>query len=63
MTEPGPLLEPLLKRLPVLLVGRIFNGDGVVTLANFTALLALTSRKPHTHDHFAVTIYVLVIEV
>jgi hypothetical protein len=30
-----------LKRLLVLLVGRIFNGDGVVTLAGFTALLAL----------------------
>jgi hypothetical protein len=27
--------------LPVLLVGRIFNGDSVVTLANFTALLGL----------------------
>jgi hypothetical protein len=39
--EPGPQLEPLLKRLPILLVGRIFNGDGFVTLADFTALLAL----------------------
>jgi hypothetical protein len=28
-----------LKRLPVLLVGRVFYGDGVVTLADFTALL------------------------
>jgi hypothetical protein len=34
-------LEPLLGRLPVLLVGRVFYGDGVVTLADFTALLAL----------------------
>jgi hypothetical protein len=34
-------LEPLLERLPVLLVGRVFYGDGVVTLADFTALLAL----------------------
>jgi hypothetical protein len=39
--EPRPQLEPLLKHLPVLLVGRIFNGDGVVTLADFTALLGL----------------------
>jgi hypothetical protein len=41
--EPGPQLEPLLQRLPVLLVGRIFNGDGVVTLADFTPPLALPS--------------------
>jgi hypothetical protein len=34
-------LEPLLKRLPVHLVGGVFYGDGVVTLADFTALLAL----------------------
>jgi hypothetical protein len=34
-------LEPLLKRLPVLLVGGVFYGDGVVTLADFTVLLAL----------------------
>jgi hypothetical protein len=39
--EPGPQLEPLLKRLLVLLVGRVFYGDGVVTLADFTGLLAL----------------------
>jgi hypothetical protein len=25
-----------LKRFPILLVGRIFNGDGVVTFADFT---------------------------
>jgi hypothetical protein len=31
----------LLQRLPFLLVGRIFNGDDVVTLANFTAFLGL----------------------
>jgi hypothetical protein len=34
-------LEPLLEHLPVLLVGRVFYGDGVVTLADFTTLLAL----------------------
>jgi hypothetical protein len=34
-------LEPLLERLPVLLIGRVFYGDGVVTLADFTVLLAL----------------------
>jgi hypothetical protein len=39
--EPGSQLEPLLERLPVLLVGRVFYGDGVITLANFTALLTL----------------------
>jgi hypothetical protein len=39
--EPRPQLEPLLQCLPVLLVGRIFNGDGVVTLTDFTALFAL----------------------
>jgi hypothetical protein len=37
--KPGPQLEPLLKRLPILLVGRVFYGDGVITLADFTALL------------------------
>jgi hypothetical protein len=30
-----------LKHFPVLLVRRVFNGDGVITLADFTALLAL----------------------
>jgi hypothetical protein len=39
--EPGPQLEPLLKGLPVLLIGRVFYGDGVVTLADFTPFLAL----------------------
>jgi hypothetical protein len=37
--EPRPQLKMLLQRLPVLFVGRIFNGDSVVTLANFTTLL------------------------
>jgi hypothetical protein len=37
--EPGPQLELLLKCLPVLLVGRVFYGDGVITLADFTTLL------------------------
>jgi hypothetical protein len=27
----------LLERFPILLIGRVFNGDGVVTLADFTA--------------------------
>jgi hypothetical protein len=31
----------LLQRLPVLLIGRIFNGDGVVTFADFTVFLGL----------------------
>jgi hypothetical protein len=39
--EPGPQPEPLLKRLPVLLVRGVFYGDSVVTLADFTALLPL----------------------
>jgi hypothetical protein len=39
--EPGPQLKLLLQRVPVLLVGRIFSGDGVVTLADFTAFLGL----------------------
>jgi hypothetical protein len=39
--EPGLQLEPLLKRLLVLLVGRIFDNDGVVTFADFAALLGL----------------------
>jgi hypothetical protein len=29
-------LKTLLERFPILLVGRVFNGDGVVTLADFT---------------------------
>jgi hypothetical protein len=34
-------LKPLLERLPILLVGRIFYGDGVVTFANFMAFIGL----------------------
>jgi hypothetical protein len=37
--EPGTQLKPLLERLPILVVGGVFNGDGVVTLADFVALL------------------------
>jgi hypothetical protein len=32
-------LEPLLERLPILLIGGILNGDGVITIADFTAFL------------------------
>jgi hypothetical protein len=39
--EPGPQLKTLLQRLPILLVRRIFNGDSVVTFADFTAFLGL----------------------
>jgi hypothetical protein len=39
--EPGPQLEPLLKHLLVFLVGRVFNDNGVVTFADFAALLGL----------------------
>jgi hypothetical protein len=39
--ELGLQLELLLKRLLVLLVGRIFNDDGVVTFADFAALFGL----------------------
>jgi hypothetical protein len=41
--ESRPQLEPLLKRLLVFLLGRVFNDNGVVTFANFTALLGLAS--------------------
>jgi hypothetical protein len=30
-----------LKRLPILLIGHVFNGDGVVTLADFAAFFGL----------------------
>jgi hypothetical protein len=36
--EPGPQLEPLLKRF---LVGRVFDDDGVITFADFATLLGL----------------------
>jgi hypothetical protein len=39
--ESGSQLEPLLKRLFILIVRGVFNGDGVVTLADFAALLYL----------------------
>jgi hypothetical protein len=32
-------LKPLLEHLPIFVVRGIFNGDGVVTLADFAALL------------------------
>jgi hypothetical protein len=35
-------LKPLLERFPILFVGGIFNGDSIVTLADFAALLHLT---------------------
>jgi hypothetical protein len=34
-------LKALLERLPIFLVGCIFNGDGVVTFADFVAFLHL----------------------
>jgi hypothetical protein len=37
--ESGPQLKLLLERFPILLVRGIFNGDGVVTLADFAAFL------------------------
>jgi hypothetical protein len=37
--ESGPQLKSLLERFPILLVGRIFNGDSVITLADFAAFL------------------------
>jgi hypothetical protein len=38
--EAGPQFKPLLERFPIFLVGGIFNGDGVITLANFAAFLS-----------------------
>jgi hypothetical protein len=32
-------LKPLLERLPIFIAGGVFNGDGVVTLTDFAALL------------------------
>jgi hypothetical protein len=39
--EPGPQLKSLLQHFPVLLIERIFNGDGIVTFADFTAFFGL----------------------
>jgi hypothetical protein len=40
--EPRPQLEAVLQRLlVVVLIGRVFNDNGVVSLANFTLLLGL----------------------
>jgi hypothetical protein len=68
LAEPGPQLKPLLQRLPVLLVGRIFIGDGIVTIANFTAFLGLTlpsygistSRggEPGSEENFTISPYI-----
>jgi hypothetical protein len=38
-TESGPQLKPLLECFPILLIGHIFNGDGVVTLTGFAVFL------------------------
>jgi hypothetical protein len=38
-TESGLQLKPRLECFPILLVGCIFNGDGVVTLTDFAAFL------------------------
>jgi hypothetical protein len=35
------MLKSLLERLPIFLIGRVFNGDGVVTLTDFEAFLHL----------------------
>jgi hypothetical protein len=40
--EPGLQLKTVLQRLPVLLIRCIFNGDGVVTFADFTAFLGIS---------------------
>jgi hypothetical protein len=44
--EPRPQLEPLLKRLLVLFICCVFNDDGVVTFADFAALLSLALPLP-----------------
>jgi hypothetical protein len=41
LAEPGPQLKSLLEHLPILLILCIFNGDGVVTFADFTAFFGL----------------------
>jgi hypothetical protein len=35
-------LKSLLERFTILLVGRVFNGDSVITLADFAAFFHLT---------------------
>jgi hypothetical protein len=37
--EPGPQLKTLLEHFPIFLVGFVFYGDSVLTLADFTAFL------------------------
>jgi hypothetical protein len=37
--EPGPQPKPLLEHFPILLVRGVFNGDGVITLADFAVFL------------------------
>jgi hypothetical protein len=39
--EPGPQLKSLLQHFPILFMGRIFNGDDIVTLTDFRAFLGL----------------------
>jgi hypothetical protein len=39
--EPGPQLESLLQRFPILLVGCIFYSDSVVTFVDFMAFFGL----------------------
>jgi hypothetical protein len=41
VAEPGPQLEPLLKRLLIFLVGRVFDDNGVVTSPTSRCSLAL----------------------
>jgi hypothetical protein len=38
-TKSGLQVKPLLERFPILLIGGIFNGDGVITLTDFAAFL------------------------
>jgi hypothetical protein len=40
-TKPRAELEPLLQRLLILIVRGVFNDDGIITFANFSALLRL----------------------
>jgi hypothetical protein len=43
--EPGPQLKSLLQRFLILLIRRIFNGDSIVTFADFTAFLGLALAR------------------